>query len=181
MTAIFLVRHGEAAEKWGQSPDPGLSELGHEQAAAVAQALSEHGALHLISSPLLRARETAAPLASALGAEVEIVDLYREIPSPPDCEDRQGWLSQMMKQSWQEQSEPIQAWRDALWDSLFELDSPTVIFTHFMVINAVVSRLSNVDVTVCCVPDNCSITRLNKEDMALNLVEVGRQHQTHVN
>ena len=181
MAEIFLVRHGEAAAKWGESPDPGLSTLGHEQAATASQALTEYGPLHLMSSPLLRARETAAPLAAALGAEVEIVDLYREIPSPLDCEDRQGWLSQMMKQSWQEQSEVIRDWRDALWDSLFELERSTVIFTHFMVINAVVSRLTNVDATVCCVPDNCSITRLHKDDMALNLVQVGRQHKTHVN
>ena len=29
---IFLIRHGEAAQSWDQSADPGLSELGKEQA-----------------------------------------------------------------------------------------------------------------------------------------------------
>ena len=181
MTEILLVRHGEAAEKWGQSPDPGLSELGHEQAAEATRSLLNYSGLHLISSPLLRAVETAAPLAAVLNKEVEIVDLYREIPSPAQCDDRQAWLSEMMKQTWPEQSDAIQQWREDLWGSLFELDTPTVIFTHFMVINAVVSRLSNVDSTVCCVPDNCSIIRLKKDGSALNLVEVGHQHKTQVN
>lgn len=34
---IYLVRHGEAAEHWHKADDPGLSELGHQQAAEIAK------------------------------------------------------------------------------------------------------------------------------------------------
>jgi broad specificity phosphatase PhoE len=32
---LLLVRHGEAAESWGNHPDPGLSELGIKQSASL--------------------------------------------------------------------------------------------------------------------------------------------------
>jgi broad specificity phosphatase PhoE len=59
---IVLVRHGQTAANadgllLGRA-DPPLTELGHRQAAAIAGALTNPGAV--ITSPLLRARQTAA-------------------------------------------------------------------------------------------------------------------------
>ena len=178
---IFLVRHGEATAGWGEDPDPGLSASGREQALRACEDLIAHAPLHIISSPLLRAQETAQPLAERLQADIALDATFRELPSPVGIDDRRDWLSGFMKQDWAEQSEEILAWRDAIWSAMFEHDSPTVIFTHFMVINAVVSRLTQASETVCCVPDNGSITRLELDGHALKLVEVGRQHQTLVN
>ena len=66
---IFLVRHGEAAASWGQESDPGLSDLGRAQAAESARSLQRLMPPNtaLVSSPLARAQETAAPLAASLG------------------------------------------------------------------------------------------------------------------
>jgi broad specificity phosphatase PhoE len=181
MVDIYLVRHGEAAAKWGEDPDPGLSPLGRQQAQAVRDQLEVGASLKLISSPLLRAQETALPLANVLRESVTIVDTYREIPSPVGIDDRQAWLKGFMKQNWEEQGPDILQWRDNIWSSLFEIDGDCVIFTHFMVINAVVSRLTTAEPTVCCVPANGSVTRLRLEGHALKLVELGHQHQTLVN
>ena len=52
---IFLIRHGEAAQSWDQSADPGLSELGKEQALECFNALDGNEDLNqfnLVSSPL---------------------------------------------------------------------------------------------------------------------------------
>ena len=64
---------------------------------------------------------------------------------------------------------------------LFELDSHSAIFTHFMIINAICGMLTESAETVCCVPDNGSIMKLRLDGNALKLVEVGRQMQTKVN
>ena len=51
---IYLIRHGEAAQSWDQSADPGLSELGKEQALECFNSLSKKEDLsqfNLISSP----------------------------------------------------------------------------------------------------------------------------------
>ncbi len=180
MVDIYLVRHGEAAAKWSEDPDPGLSHLGRQQARQVRDELERYENLHIVSSPLLRAQETAQPLATVLRKEVHIDENFREIPSPVGIEDRQAWLSGFMRQEWQEQGPEVLSWRERAWDALFELERHTAIFTHFMIINAICARLMEAPETVCCVPDNGSVTRLKLASKTLELVEVGRQQQTHV-
>lgn len=180
MIDIFLVRHGEAAAAWGEDPDPGLSHLGREQARQVRDELERYENLHIVSSPLLRAQETAQPLATALRTQVHIDESFREIPSPVGIDDRQAWLSGFMRQEWSEQGPEIGEWRDRAWNALFEIERHTAIFTHFMVINAICSRLMEAPETVCCVPDTGSVTRLKLDEHSLQLVEVGRQRETHV-
>ena len=67
---LYLVRHGETTYNaegriQGQSDAP-LSELGHRQSAAVAEALAALPIEALYSSPLRRARQTAEPIAARL-------------------------------------------------------------------------------------------------------------------
>ncbi|MDP9464079.1 MAG: histidine phosphatase family protein, partial [Actinomycetota bacterium] len=63
MTRLYLVRHGRAAAGWNTDPDPRLDALGLDQATSVARRLAPLGPLPILSSPLLRCRQTAAPLA----------------------------------------------------------------------------------------------------------------------
>ena len=181
MVDIFLIRHGEAAATWGEAKDPGLSPMGRKQALLVRDELETYRSLKIISSPLLRAVETAQPLATILRSKVEIDESFREIPSPVDIDDRQAWLSDFLRQEWGEQNPDVIAWRDRAWNKLFELDQHTAIFTHFVIINAICGLLTQAAETVCCVPDNGSIMRLRSDGDALQLVEVGRQQQTRVN
>lgn len=75
-TVVHLVRHGEVHNPdrilYGRMPEFHLSELGRRMADLVAAHLVDHDVTHVISSPLERARETAAPIAEAHGLEVEI-------------------------------------------------------------------------------------------------------------
>ncbi|MEH3033391.1 MAG: histidine phosphatase family protein [Aeromicrobium erythreum] len=73
-TIVHLMRHGEVDNPegvlYGRLPSYFLSDLGHEMAAAAAQYLSKNEIVHLVSSPLERAQQTAAPLAELLEAPV---------------------------------------------------------------------------------------------------------------
>ena len=180
---IFLVRHGEAAASWSQSSDPGLSELGREQARAAAVQLQPIVAddTQLISSPLARAQETAEPLAAILEQPVAIDKVYSEIPSPVPLEQRQTWLRQFMQQRWDEQSADLHAWRAGAYRSLAAQQRPVVVFTHFLVINAVVGQILGRPETLHFYPDNGSVTQLRLADTELELVELGRELQTLVN
>lgn len=180
---IFLVRHGEAAASWGESPDPGLSALGWQQARETAAQLRpqvDHETL-LLSSPLLRARQTAEPLASLLGMEVEEADVFREVPAPVPMAQRQAWLRQFMQQSWGGQSEELIAWRASAIAQLSTLEQAAVVFTHFLVINAVVGFVLNDARTLCFSPANGSVTQLRLSGSRLELIELGRQMETNVN
>lgn len=73
---LLLIRHAEP-ERVPEGPapaDPGLTPAGHDQAAALARWLAAERLDAVVTSPLRRARETAAPLAAAHGLPVEIDD-----------------------------------------------------------------------------------------------------------
>ncbi|MBV9928999.1 MAG: histidine phosphatase family protein [Acidobacteria bacterium] len=81
-TRVLLVRHGQSqgnAEHrfGGHSPTP-LSALGHWQAEATARALANERVTAVYSSDLLRAVQTAEPLARATGLEVTRTAALRE-------------------------------------------------------------------------------------------------------
>jgi probable phosphoglycerate mutase len=75
---LALVRHAEPVRTPAGSvdgpADPGLTPLGVEQTRRLADWLAREQVDTVLSSPMRRARETAAPVAAAHGLEVEIVD-----------------------------------------------------------------------------------------------------------
>jgi probable phosphoglycerate mutase len=75
---LMLVRHAEPVRTPAGSnrgpADPGLTALGIDQAERLASWLASEPIDAVLSSPMRRARETAQPLAAALGRDVEIVD-----------------------------------------------------------------------------------------------------------
>ena len=83
-TSLTLVRHGVTAfsveKRFSGVGDPPLIEQGRLQAKAVAARLATRGGIDLIvTSPMSRCRETAAVIASLIGAPVEQDDDLREV------------------------------------------------------------------------------------------------------
>ncbi|MGW0081564.1 bifunctional RNase H/acid phosphatase [Streptomyces sp. NPDC003393] len=82
---LVLLRHGETPltpqKRFSGSggTDPSLSAVGREQAEKAAVALARRGTIQaVVSSPLARARETAAVVAAGLGLDVTVDDGLRE-------------------------------------------------------------------------------------------------------
>jgi broad specificity phosphatase PhoE len=73
-TVVHLLRHGEVHNPhrilYGRMPGYHLSGLGRRMAELAAEHLGDHDITHVVSSPLERARETAAPIAEEHGLEV---------------------------------------------------------------------------------------------------------------
>jgi broad specificity phosphatase PhoE len=76
VTVVHLLRHGEVHNPgrvlYGRLPGFRLSALGEAQAKVVGEFLAGRPVGYLVSSPLERAKQTAEPLAAALGLEVEV-------------------------------------------------------------------------------------------------------------
>ena len=74
MSTVHLLRHGEVHNPdrvlYGRLPGFRLSTLGEEQAKLAADYLRQFDIGYLVSSPLERALQTAAPVAELLGLEV---------------------------------------------------------------------------------------------------------------
>jgi broad specificity phosphatase PhoE len=75
-TVVHLLRHGEVHNPdgilYGRADGFHLSERGKRMAERVAERIGDRDITHLVSSPLERAQETAAPLAAARGLAVEL-------------------------------------------------------------------------------------------------------------
>jgi len=80
---LLLARHAESAwnaeRRFQGRTDVGLSDMGREQAAALARALAGGRVGAIYSSPLVRARETAEIVARERGLTVTLVDELREL------------------------------------------------------------------------------------------------------
>jgi broad specificity phosphatase PhoE len=89
-TLVFLVRHAKAASRdaWtGGDRDRPLVDRGRTQADRLARALRRERPVLVAASPWLRCRQTAAPLAAAVGLQVELDDRLGY-----DAADLAGWV-----------------------------------------------------------------------------------------
>ncbi len=177
---VRLVRHGRAAAGWNIDPDPDLDEVGRAQAAAVADELLAVGPFRVVSSPLLRCMSTAHCYADLSGRPVAIAREVAEIPSPEgiDMADRVDWLRAAMQGTWTDLGETYTRYRDAVVEYVRGCDSDTLIFSHFIAINAVIGTCLGDDRLVIRSLDNCSVTTVAIESGGLRLVEGGREADT---
>lgn len=98
---IVLIRHGQP--EWVREGlnvvNPPLTELGQVQARRMAEALSGDHFDEVVVSPLLRARQTAAPLLEALQHAEQIQPFLEEIREP----DWHGTPSELAAKAYSEQ------------------------------------------------------------------------------
>jgi 2,3-bisphosphoglycerate-dependent phosphoglycerate mutase len=86
-TEVVLIRHGSARHSTPDQPldliagqsDPELTELGRDQALAVAERLSSAKVEAIFVTPLRRTLQTARPLADRLGIEPVVLPELREV------------------------------------------------------------------------------------------------------
>ncbi len=177
---IALIRHGEPAAGWGDAADPGLSDLGRRQAEAVAQAVSALGFSGVVTSPMQRCRETAAPFAAALSVSPEVLEAVSEVGTPEAVADRVAWLRGVMAGTWADAGAELAGWRHAAVEAVSALPDGTAVFSHFVAINAIVGALEGVDDVIVFRPGHCSLTRLGRTGAGLTVIERGSEAATRV-
>lgn len=177
MPRIFLVRHGHAAAGFGEDMDPGLDAAGHAQADGAAQRLVGLGPRLVLSSPLKRAQETAAPLARLWNKTPVIERAVAEIPSPKGMglEERVVWLRKLMAGSWRDVTPELAQWREACIASTATLKEDAVVFSHYVAINVLYGSATGDDKVVAFSPDNCSITSFDNAGGKLRLLDKGSE------
>jgi broad specificity phosphatase PhoE len=180
MVRIHLVRHGRAAAGWDRDRDPPLDAIGEAQAQGVADRLGPLGPLRIVTSPLRRCQETAAPLAARWDVEPTVETAVAEIPSPAGVamEDRLAWLRQTMAGTWDALDDRYTAFRDGVLQYVASCEHDTVIFSHFVAINAVLGACLGDDRLVLRRLDNTSVTVVETDAGDLRLVEAGHEADT---
>jgi broad specificity phosphatase PhoE len=188
MSRIHMIRHGRPASTWGDAdPDPGLDATGQAQARAVAETLlalpEEDRPDRVVSSPLRRCRETAQPLADALGVTVEIDARVGEIPTPAalTAEERPDWLRRAFQGRWRDIQGDLDyvAWTRTVALGV-ALHPGAAVFSHFVALNAAVAAATGDEAVAVFRPDHASVTVFEKTDAGLLLVAKGGEASTQV-
>lgn len=83
-TQLYLIRHGEVEERYhkvfgGSRIDMELSPLGHDQAVAVADWMEDTKMDAVYASPMMRVKQTMAPLLERRKMEPVIIPSLREV------------------------------------------------------------------------------------------------------
>ena len=192
MINIFLIRHGKASSGWN-SQDPALDDFGKKQSKELAKKLLNYSSesYDLFSSPLLRCKQTSKPFRLLCNKDITIEDRVSEIPSPiSDLNKRVIWLKRVLPLNWNELIDDKDSiasgldynlWRSGIIDFLYSLKNDTFIFTHFVVINSIVSFLNKSEKVIFFNPDNTSITHLTLDKEILKIISLGKESITKVN
>ncbi|MCS4491280.1 histidine phosphatase family protein [Corynebacterium sp. ES2715-CONJ3] len=112
-TIVHLVRHGEVFNPerilYGRLPDYHLSARGESMAHATAHSLSGHDISLILSSPLERAQETAAPISAISGVEVSIDERLLEAGNQFEGLRVKSWRSDLLHpRYWPLMTNPLQ-------------------------------------------------------------------------
>lgn len=154
---ILWVRHGQST--WnvldrlqGHELSPPLTELGRAQATAVAETLADQGVVRLLSSPAVRALETAAIIAKRLGLEVEVEPLLLEKGIDENMTSVLVRVQQILER---------------------DLPDRTVAVSHGDTIGLAVGLLSGQRPEL---PGNCTVTSVDPGTRAVSVVETPSIH-----
>ena len=192
MVNIYLIRHGKASSGWDNS-DPHLDLIGKKQSEEITLKLLQIAKepFDIFSSPLIRCVETAKPFSKIKNKKIKIEDRVIEIPSPiKNLKKRVLWLKRVLPLTWgdlisDEDSRKSKIdyflWRENILKFFLSLNKDTFIFTHYLVINSIVSHLRKSDKVVFFNPDNTSLTHLSLSDKKLKIISLGDEASTLIN
>jgi broad specificity phosphatase PhoE len=177
---LYLVRHGRAAAGWDTDPDPPIDDVGRAQAEAMAERLAPLGPLALVTSPLLRCRMTAEPLAARWSVSPVVVPEVAEIPSPEGVPMgmRVPWLREAMGGTWAALGPRYTTFRDQVVATLAALPTDTVVVSHFVAMNAVFGAAAGDDRLVLASLDNASVTVVDAAEGRFVVTQRGHEADT---
>jgi broad specificity phosphatase PhoE len=156
-----LVRHGKSLLGFDHSLDSPLSPEGTRQAEQGGEHIAgRYAPMPVWSSPLLRACQTAQPLASRWGGPVTVEPALTEIPVPdaPGIDDpvgRRARLKELMAGRYDDMPSQVKSWRSRLLAFVAGVDHDCVVFTHYLTINAVIGAIREDGRIVVCDPAHC--------------------------
>lgn len=167
---LTLVRHGrpEQIVNADGPADPPLTDVGHRQARAVGGWLAAEPFDALYTSPMVRARETADPLARLIGVEPIVREGVREydaqdrsyVPIEVLRENKDAWKRFLNKENQTDRS----AFMDEVTTTLEEIIAShrgerVVVVCHGGVINAWATHTLGIEPRLFFNPDYTSVNR----------------------
>lgn len=185
---LVLIRHARPIriEDADGPADPALTELGHLQAQAMAALMSDEHFDALYVSPMLRARQTAAPLEQALSLSATVVDGVQEydadephyIPIEDLKADKSKWRAYLAEQAGDDMSEFSSTVVSSIEQLISEHRGDRIgIVCHGGVVNVWAAHVLGLAPAMFFLPDYTSVSRFaaasSGQRSVVSLNEVG--------
>lgn len=161
---FYFIRHGET--DWNRqnicmgSTDIPLNPLGIEQAEIAAQILKSELIVHIVTSPLSRAKQTADIIAEVLQKPLTVIDDLKEycsgVAEGEQNESRERLLERWHTGEVQEGAETVRDFESRVAGALtqaLKLPEPVLIVSHGVVYAAITKILGLPQVTI----SNCAM------------------------
>lgn len=188
---LLLIRHAlPHRSEPGQGSDPELSEEGIEQAKRLPDALGRFPISRIVSSPQIRARQTAQPVADALGLTIDLDDRLAEYdrdlshytPVEQISEADMKRLASGNLPSGVDQPAFIERVQAGVVDIVAAADheDTVAVFTHGGVINALAHTVMKTDRLLCVQVDYAGVTRLLWSSRQKSFFVAGLNSTEHV-
>ena len=181
---IIFVRHAEADGSWGNLSDPSLSDNGYLQSTNLLKhkELQNLEDFSFVSSPKSRAIETAKPLAKKFDKKLNIDDVFIEIPSKDITQNqKQEWLKKIIKTKRDKLPNIIKSWSNKIYFKSKSYKENTIIFTHFMVINVLLSKLAKKNTIMYFYPNYTSVIKIWIKDNEFKYFSTEDSEKTSIN
>ncbi len=157
---VYFIRHGQTAENVGttfQPPEAPLNDMGREQAVKIADRIAKLSFDVLLTSPFLRAKQTAEVISHTSGHPVEVSQLFHERLKPTSINGKPfaDPVAHAVWTEWQESLyqtgmrvedgenfDDLMARADSALEYLLKRpESTLVVVTHGFILMALVSRV----------------------------------------
>ena len=179
MTKLILVRHGTPDEGHLLQPqDPPLNKTGERQATQIAERLAGEDVGRIVSSPQMRAQNTATPLAGRLGLAIETMEGLAEVDRYTDRYRSPDTIRKENPERWEEfQESPARFFgRDdgefrigvltAFTNIIADPRATTIaVFTHGMPIKTLLVHILGLTTAAKFTIGHCSVTRVAGESI----------------
>lgn len=167
---LIVIRHGrpERLEGVEGGADPDLTEIGHQQASAMAEWLAGQRLDAIYASPMARARQTSQPLESGFGMSAVVEERVREfdhkessyIPMEELRADKAAWKAYVES----EENSTRDAFGATVMDGIEEIvarhkGQRVAVVCHGGVINIVAARVLGLPDRMFFNPDYTSVNR----------------------
>lgn len=184
---LVLIRHALPIrlEATDGPADPPLADLGLRQAEVMAEALATERFDALYSSPLLRARQTAEPLARTTGLEPTIVDGVAEwdrnasayVPLEQLREERPDVMADMVAGRWDALGIDMEGFVERVTSAFATIAAShrgerVGVVCHGGVINVYLSRVLGLDRLLFFEPGYTSISRVGVADVGAGILSL---------
>jgi probable phosphoglycerate mutase len=117
-----------------------------------------------------------------LNKVIEINNIFDEIPAKGVLlEDKMEWLKSIALMPIRDLPISVKEWNEKIIDTIFSINQDSIIFTHFMVMNAVVTYAKQFSKLVNISPDYTSTIKITAKDSQIISLKVGDQKKTKIN